>query len=58
MTDRDTPLEVDWDVPTIGDDGDGDTTADGDCLTVTADDAERVDAALARMSGLSRSLVQ
>lgn len=58
MTDRDTPLEVDWDVPTIGDDGDGDTTADGDCLTVTADDAERVDAALARLSGLSRSLVQ
>lgn len=52
MIDRDT--EKDWELPESGDDGD----TDGEWLTVTADGVERVDAALARLSGLSRSLVQ
>ena len=49
--DRDTAR--DWDAPENPENGD-----DGDCLIVTADAAERADAALARLSGLSRSLVQ
>ena len=49
--DRDTAR--DWDAPENPENGE-----DGDCLIVTADAAERADAALARLSGLSRSLVQ
>ena len=49
--DRDTAM--DWDAPENPENGE-----DGDCLIVTADAAERADAALARLSGLSRSLVQ